>query len=213
MVVMQEPEANMVRPLRRSTQRRLELLDAADRVVMRDGPDASMNAIAAEAGVTKPILYRHFGDKGGLYHALAERHIDDVLQRLRAAMLLRGGRRRRVEAAIDAYLTVIEQRPQVYRFLMHRASVEHPEVFGQVALVQRKVGDELAEGIAFDLGLSDAEKQVALAWAHGIVGMVQQAGDWWLEDRRMSREELVQQLADLLWGKFAFAPRVGGVGQ
>lgn len=44
-------------------RRRRELLEAADRVVLRDGPQASMNAIAAEAGITKPILYRHFGDK------------------------------------------------------------------------------------------------------------------------------------------------------
>jgi AcrR family transcriptional regulator len=198
-------------PLGRSRQRRQELLDAADRVVMRDGPEASMNSIAAEAGVTKPILYRHFGDKGGLYNALAERHIEDLLERLRAALASRGGRRRRVEACIDAYLTVIESRPQVYRFLMHRASVEHPEVFGQVALVQRRIGIELAEGIAFDAGFSEAERPIAQAWAHGIVGMVQQAGDWWLEERPMSREELVQQLTDLIWGKYAHAPVVGGL--
>jgi AcrR family transcriptional regulator len=211
MNVMQETGPETLRPLGRSMQRRLELLDAADRVVMRDGPDASMNAIAAEAGVTKPILYRHFGDKEGLYRALAERHIEDLLDRLRTALTLRGGRRRRVEAAIDAYLSVIESRPQVYRFLMHRAATEHPSVFGQVTLVQRRIGEELAEGIAFDIGLSELEKPLAQAWAHGIVGMVQQAGDWWLEDRPITRQELVQHLADLVWGKFAQAPRVGGV--
>lgn len=67
-------------------QRRRELLEAADRVVLRDGPKASMNAIAAEAGITKPILYRHFGDKGGLYRALAKRHTDALLSALRAAL-------------------------------------------------------------------------------------------------------------------------------
>ena len=39
----------------------------------RSGPQASMDEIAAEAGITKPILYSHFGDKAGLVHALAER--------------------------------------------------------------------------------------------------------------------------------------------
>ncbi|HEU4481075.1 MAG TPA: helix-turn-helix domain-containing protein, partial [Actinomycetota bacterium] len=53
------------------TRRRIELLEAADRALRREGPLVSMNAIAAEAGVTKPILYRHFGDKGGLYQAIA----------------------------------------------------------------------------------------------------------------------------------------------
>ena len=37
-------------------QRRRELLEAADRVVLRDGPKASMNALVAEAGRTKSIL-------------------------------------------------------------------------------------------------------------------------------------------------------------
>ena len=59
-------------------RRRRELLEAANRVVLRDGPEASMNAIAAEAGITKPILYRHFGDKNGLYRALAQRHTDEL---------------------------------------------------------------------------------------------------------------------------------------
>ena len=73
-----------------AVDRRALLLAAADRVVQRDGPDASMNVIAAEAGITKPILYRHFGDKGGLYRALAQRHIEELLERLRAALVTRG---------------------------------------------------------------------------------------------------------------------------
>lgn len=99
--------------------RRRELLEAADRVVLRDGPGASMNAIAAEAGITKPILYRHFGDKGGLYRALAKRHTDALLIALRAALDAPAERRRRVESTLDTYLAAIEARPQVYRFLMH----------------------------------------------------------------------------------------------
>lgn len=106
---------------RSADRRRRELLEAADRVVLRDGPQASMNAIAAEAGITKPILYRHFGDKGGLYAALAKRHTDALLNSLRAALDAPAERRERVEATLDTYLAAIEARPQVYRFLMHPA--------------------------------------------------------------------------------------------
>ncbi|MFE3096872.1 TetR family transcriptional regulator [Streptomyces sp. NPDC059248] len=102
-------------------QRRRELLEAADRVVLRDGPGASMNAIAAEAGITKPILYRHFGDKGGLYRALAKRHTDALLEALREALDAPADRRERIAATLDTYLAAIEARPQVYRFLMHPA--------------------------------------------------------------------------------------------
>src|SRR5690242_9730536 len=55
----------------RDPRRRRALLEAADRIILREGPEASMAAIASEAGISKPILYRHFGDKSGLYQALA----------------------------------------------------------------------------------------------------------------------------------------------
>jgi len=43
--------------------------------VARDGAAVSMDNIAAEAGIAEAMLYRHFGDKAGLYSALAERYI------------------------------------------------------------------------------------------------------------------------------------------
>ena len=56
---------------RRGEQRR-RLLQAAQRAIHRDGPQASMDDIAAEAGITKPIVYRHFGDRRGLAIALRD---------------------------------------------------------------------------------------------------------------------------------------------
>ncbi|MFJ3583502.1 TetR family transcriptional regulator [Streptomyces sp. NPDC090127] len=191
-------------------QRRRELLEAADRVVLRDGPKASMNAIAAEAGITKPILYRHFGDKGGLYRALATRHTDALLAALRAALDAPADRRRRVEATLDTYLASIEAMPQVYRFLMHPAEETHQaeqgfDVGRHSAPVLRRMGEELGQVIAERIDLGPAGEAQARIWGHGIVGMMHAAGDWWLGERPCSRTELVRALADLLWGRLAAA--------
>ena len=67
--------------------RREALLDAADRAVARDGAATSMAAVAAEAGISKPILYKHFGDKPGLAAALADRHTERLMASLREALL------------------------------------------------------------------------------------------------------------------------------
>jgi len=182
--------------------RRTQLLAAADRVVQREGSAASMNVIAAEAGITKPILYRHFGDKGGLYRALAERHIDLLLERLRAALLTRGGLRARTYATVDAYLASVEEQPQVYRFLVERAAVEEPDVRGQVLGFVRRFGDELAAGIANEPQLAGIDPQRAVIWAHAIAGMVQGTGDWWLDHPEMPRAAVVEQLVALLWDGF-----------
>ncbi|MGW4039418.1 TetR family transcriptional regulator [Streptomyces sp. NPDC004778] len=194
-------------------RRRRELLEAADRVVLRDGPQASMNAIAAEAGITKPILYRHFGDKGGLYRALAKRHTDALLSALRAALDAPAERRARVEATLDTYLAAIEARPQVYRFLMHPADTADTapsaepgfDVGRHSAPLLRRLGEELGQVIAERVDLGPDSEQTARIWGHGIVGMMHAAGDWWLADRPCSRERLVSSLADLLWGRLAEA--------
>ncbi|WP_405609619.1 TetR family transcriptional regulator [Streptomyces sp. NBC_00076] len=208
---------------RSADRRRRELLEAADRVVLRDGPQASMNAIAAEAGITKPILYRHFGDKGGLYAALAKRHTDALLNSLRAALDAPAERRERVEATLDTYLAAIEARPQVYRFLMHPADGGQADggqagdpgfdVGKHSIPLLRRMGEELAQVIEDRLDLGPGGQQLARVWGHGIVGMMHAAGDWWLGERPCSRAELVRSLADLLWGRLAAAgDKVGSPG-
>jgi AcrR family transcriptional regulator len=182
--------------------RREALLAAADLVVQRDGASASMATIAAEAGITKPILYRHFGDKSGLYAALAERHTDRLLDALVDALTAGGAARERVHRTIGTYLSVIEAEPQVYRFLMQ--SEEASPTRGPVRGFLRRLTELLTAGIAHELGLTPDDLR-ATVWAAGIVGMVQSAGDWWLDSRQCSREELTDQLTDLLWGAYGVA--------
>ena len=182
--------------------RREELLEAAVRIVQRDGVQASMAAIAAEAGITKPVLYRHFGDKGGLYAALAERSTDRLMVGLQTALAQGRTPRERVALTVGAYLSVIEAEPQLYRFLVH--STEAAPAAGQVRSFLRRLADLLSEGIAPETGLPPGDVRPR-TWAHGIVGLVQAAGDWWLEEQPCPRDELTAQLTDLLWGAYGAA--------
>ena len=191
------------------------LLQAADAVVQRDGAAASMAAMAAEAGVTKPILYRHFGDKAGLYTALAARHTETLLASLTAALAQSATPQDRVRRTVDVYLAALEAEPQVYRFLVQ--SEEAAPVQGQVRGFLHELQEQLGRGIRAELGLATDDVRAAV-WAAAIVGMVQSAGEWWLETRTTdahapTRDELGRQLADLLWGAYGAAARrpVGAV--
>ncbi len=155
-----------------------------------------MAAIAAEAGITKPVLYRHFGDKGGLYAALAERSTGRLLAHLQAALSAGRSPRERVALTIDAYLSTIEAEPLLYRFLVH--STEASAAQGEVRSFLRRLSDLLADGIAAEVGVPAGAVR-ARAWAHGVVGMVQAAGDWWLEERPCERAELTEELTRLLF--------------
>ena len=53
--------------------RRSELVDATIRAIRRHGPGVGMDDIAAEAGTSKTVVYRHFDDRAGLYRAVVAR--------------------------------------------------------------------------------------------------------------------------------------------
>jgi AcrR family transcriptional regulator len=201
----------------RRDERRAELLAAADSVIRRDGPGASMSEIASEAGVTKPILYKHFGDKGGLYRVVAERYLDELMGLLRAALVAKEDSslsvderfedaKRRIQNTIDAYLRFVEEQKEVYAFLMHRAIGERTEAQVTVADFIRQIGDEIAIILGEELRRYGIDSGAAEPWAHGMVGMVYLAGDRWLDRPTMPRERLVEYLTQLLWNGFSAMP-------
>lgn len=186
--------------------RREALLDAAERAVLRSGPDVSMAAIAAEAGITKPVVYRVFSDKSDLYQALADRHTEKLLQALRKAIIETHDRQARTRAVIETFLAVIEEQPEIYRFLVHRAANEDPAVGLAVRSFIHRFGVELGEGIAYDLG-QPSDSPMAQIWGAAMIGGVQSAAERWLEaPMGMSRGALAQSLTDLFAGYASAAP-------
>ncbi|WP_051969559.1 TetR family transcriptional regulator [Kitasatospora azatica] len=185
--------------------RREQLLNAADRVVRRDGPGASMNAIAAEAGITKPILYRHFGDRSGLFQALTDRHTSGLLAAVREALAEPLERRERVEHVLDTYLAGIEARPQVYQLLTHPEAGDPNGVGNALAPALRQIAEEITRAVTAQVDLGPDAPLLSEAWGRAITGMVLAAGDWWLDAKPCPRAKMVQALADLLWGRLAAA--------
>ncbi|GAA0338927.1 TetR/AcrR family transcriptional regulator [Actinoallomurus spadix] len=180
----------------RDPRRRRALLEAADRIILREGPEASMAAIASEAGISKPILYRHFGDKSGLYQALAERHTRALMDNVRAAFSRPGDIRTRSRAAIDTYLAAIAANRHLYRFLVHRAGAEDAATHSAMGTVIRGLGGEIAD-ILLREGLLPDPVRVHI-WSHATVGMVQAAGEWWLDHPDVPRETVTNGIVDLL---------------
>jgi AcrR family transcriptional regulator len=111
--------------------------------------------------------------------------------------------RGRLEATVDAYLEFVDRRSDVYRFLMHRAVREQPEAQAAVTDFISQVAREVAIELGEDLARFGMETGGAEPLAYGIVGLVQLAGDWWLQNRTMTRVELRDYLVTLLWGGFS----------
>jgi TetR/AcrR family transcriptional repressor of mexJK operon len=73
-MIVQEAAAARVALTPRGRKKREAILDAGVKVFMAEGYAASMDRVAAEAGVAKQTLYSHFGSKEGLFHALFDRY-------------------------------------------------------------------------------------------------------------------------------------------
>jgi AcrR family transcriptional regulator len=186
------------RQLRRE-RRREELLDAADRIVQRSGHAFSMDEIASEAGITKPVLYRHFGDKDGLCEALTERYVVELRGILRPATET-DDPRSRLAATIDAYLSYVEREPDRYRFLL--AAAEQPRTAVLVADFRREHIGSCAFTSVAKLERAGLDPGFAEYWAQCVSGMIRAAGSSWLENRSLSRQRLVEYLTTVLWDGF-----------
>jgi AcrR family transcriptional regulator len=196
----------------RKAARREELLDAAVRSIRRLGPGVSMEDIAGEAGITKPILYRYFGDRAGLTAAVAARFAEQLLERLRAALATTGPPREVVAATIDAYLGFVEAEPHLYRFLLHDGALAQPGSQATLSSFVRQVAQEVALVIGEELRVAGRDSGAAEPWAFGIVGMVHHAGDWWVDRQTMPRSRLVDYLTTLLWSGLFSADAVQPTG-
>ncbi len=191
-------------------ERRALLVQAAIRAIRQHGPDVAMEDIATEAGVSKPIIYRHFQDKGDLYMAVSE----TATQRLRAALLsgldTEGDPRELLRLAIETYLRFIEEDPELYRFVVRRPFADRPVPHDPVTTNAELISGALTTIFGDRLRSLGMDPGGAETWAHAGVGMVQAAGDWWLTRRTLTRDALRDYLLMMVWGALEGILKAGG---
>jgi AcrR family transcriptional regulator len=192
-------------------ERRKALIDASLRAVRRHGASAGMDQIAAEAGTSKPVVYRYFTDKADLYLAVGQRVAQGLVDQITTAIDGQQDGRAMLAAGVDAYLRMIEDEPELYRFVVHHTLLDRPVENDPVAdyssllgsYISRRLGDLMRE-VGLDSGAAEP-------WGFGLVGLVRSAGEWWLERQSMSRQALADYLTSLVWSGFAGAYAAAGV--
>ena len=183
----------------RRTQRRATMVQAAMDAVRTHGPGVSVAEIAAAAGITKPVLYRHFADRADLQRAVGREAAALLLARMTPTLSTNGDPREVVRAMVDAFLGGIEDEPELWRFVVHHP-VERAPGAEIVDDARAEIATMLTAVLAEQLRRAGRDTDRAAAvWAQGLVGMVQSAGDWWLERRPMSRAELTDHLTAIIW--------------
>lgn len=182
-------------------ERREQLLDIGRTTFAEKGFDATtIEEIAERAGVTKPVVYEHFGAKGRLYEEVVDREVRELLDRITQG-LEDGHPRARLEGAATAFLGYIEDEPHGFRVLVRdvpavSASGTFASVIGDVASRVEFIFDEEFTSRGYDAAL-------APLYSQALVGMIALVGQWWLEAGKPERDEVAAHLVNLAWNGLA----------
>ncbi len=166
----------------------------------------AIEEVARRAGVSKPIVYEHFGSKEGLHAAIVDRELDTLVERVGEAFS-EGAPRLRFENAVLAFLTYVREQPDGFAVLTRDSPNVHARrgltrVIGETA---ERVGDVFA----MQLARAGFDPAAAPIYANALVGMVTQVGQWWAaEERGLSTELVARHVAALGWMGLRHLPKV-----
>ena len=187
--------------------RRAQLLRAAQRVFARAGYHGSgMDAIAERAGITKPVLYRHFPGKRDLYLAVVDRSCDDLEAAVRAALVGTEDNRVRVAATIDAYFAFVDEDDGA-RLVFESDLTSDPAVRERLDALETACAAAITDVVTADTGLPRASAHVLSV---ALAGSAQVAARSWVAaGREVPREEAAALISSLVWRGLRGLPRQG----
>ena len=175
-----------------TAERRALIVEAAGRLFGERGYDATrLDDVAAGAGVTKPVLYRHFDDKQALYLALLQRHRDD-LAGFAAAIPPDGTLQERLRAVLEVWLAYVEAHAYQWQMLF-RDSGGGPAIRALRVEVHARARAVLAEMIG---SLSEAPipprelEPLAELMSMGMASLVL----WWTDEPAVAREAVLDAM-------------------
>jgi AcrR family transcriptional regulator len=173
-------------------ERRTLIVEAAGRLFGERGYDGTrIDEIAAAAGVTKPIVYRHFGSKRDLYLSLLDRHRDDLAGFV-ASMPIEGSTEERLRSVLETWLDYVEARSYAWKMLFRDAG-GGPEIAARRREVHARARAVLVEVIR-SLATAPPKRRelepLAELMSMGMAALVL----WWIEDAAVSRAAVLDAL-------------------
>ena len=180
-----------------AAERRRQLLDVALAAFGKDGfHQTSMNDIAEAAGVTKPVLYQHFGSKRELYLELLREVGDRMRDAVGKATAEASTPREQVERGFTAYFQWVSEHRTGFDVLFAGDTRRDREFVREALRVETGIAAAIADLIVIP-GLSVDRRRLL---AYGIVGMAETTCRHWLaDDLDVTPEQLGAQVATLAW--------------
>ena len=183
----------------RAAERRAQLLEVARKVFGRYGfHTVTMDTVAKEAGVTKPILYDHFPSKRDLYLALLEADLANLRERLHDALDRSAGNRERIRGSFQAYFDFVDEHAEGFRLLMQEASGPERQFREMVGQLRSEIMGRVTEIIVRE-SKGSIDRSEAEIVALGLIGMVEFTAQRNPGAQKAERGRAVDTLVKLAW--------------
>jgi AcrR family transcriptional regulator len=164
-------------------ERREAIMTAAKGVFGRVGyHEATTRDIAAAAGVSEGLLYQHFPGKRQLFMELVLTAAAELERRLQTASLAEDP----AAASVAAYFDFVEEESELYRVFFRQAM--------QADLAIQRLSQEIWGRF---VRLTQNRMPVSELGAHALAGMQNELALWWLEERRLTKAEMVERATRL----------------
>jgi AcrR family transcriptional regulator len=166
-------------------ERRAQLVEVGRQLFAEKGLEGtSVEEIAAKAGVSKPVVYEHFGGKEGLYAVVVDREMQTLLDAITSA-LTGGHPRELLEQAAFALLDYVEVHADGFRILVRDSGVGTSS--GTFASLISDIATQVEHVLGSEFKARGFDARLAPMYSQMLVGMVALTGQWWLGARRRPR--------------------------
>jgi len=175
---------------------RARLLDAAIAAIRRVGPETSVDEMASEAGVSKPVLYAEFGDKYGIADAIAVEIVERAERDLMAEIARTGTieLESALRLGVEGFFDIVTGEPAIYGFIFRSIRSNDRGLLDNALVRSLQARFELVAGML----VPDADPEVLRVMAHGTFGFIIGAIESWLGSQAPPRDDLIDTIVRVL---------------
>lgn len=198
---MADPSAKPKSRLPRAERRR-QLLEVARQVFAERGYEAAtLEELAERAGVSRPILYSHFGDKQGLFEAVVGVEIERVGAVVTGALAEPGEPKAVLERGLRAFFRYVREHPDGHAVLTRDAPLHLSD--DGIGVMLDNLAARITEVIAAAIRQLGLEPAPAPIYAHALIGLGVHVGRWWRGNPEVDLDEVTLYSTALVWNGFS----------
>jgi AcrR family transcriptional regulator len=178
-------------------ERMEQTLGVAHRLFAERGfADVTMDEIATEVGVTKPLLYNYFGNKERLYIACMERAGDSLTKTVGGAIAGTASPGDALGAGVRAFFAFLDSDRAAWAVLFDETLPRGGEVAGRVAAYRGEIVALVSGSLLAQVPEQhrDAARIEIEALSTALLGAAEELARWWLRTEAIGADEAAELL-------------------